>query len=127
MPDTPDIRNARRFLYLLEDFLRVQALPAADLAAYVLSPEGLIQEWSPDAERLYGYTAGEALGHSVAMLGAQADEADGLVLRSARDGRRFQVRLRRVPLLDAVGNTCGRLALEMPLAQDADASRGEAS
>ena len=125
MPDTPDTRNVRRFLHLLEDLQQVQAFPSADLAAYVLSPEGLIQEWSPDAERLYGYSAGEALGHSVAMLGAQADEADGPVLRSARDGRRFQVRLRRVPLLDAVGNTCGRLALEMPLTPDADPSRGE--
>ncbi|TPG61175.1 PAS domain S-box protein [Roseomonas nepalensis] len=48
---------------------RGQALPgsverlALDLAAVIVrTPEGTIRYWSPGAERLFGYTAGEAVG-----------------------------------------------------------------
>ncbi|MET8148803.1 response regulator [Actinoplanes sp. NPDC049668] len=43
-------------------------------AIITMSPDGTITEWNPAAERIYGYTAREAVGSSVAMLGVTPDE-----------------------------------------------------
>ena len=49
---------------------------ASDDAIVAHSPEGVITSWNPGAERLYGYTAEEAVGRLIEMLlpPARADE-----------------------------------------------------
>ena len=77
---------------------RVAARATARLAAVVESSheamiaqtlDGLITDWNPAAERMYGYRAGEAVGEPVSMLLASEDERPELreILQSARSGR----------------------------------------
>ncbi|MGW7080001.1 SpoIIE family protein phosphatase [Streptomyces sp. NPDC054866] len=46
------------------------------IAAVVLDAEGRIVLWSPQAEQLFGYTAGEALGRYAARLMVHEDDLD---------------------------------------------------
>jgi two-component system cell cycle sensor histidine kinase/response regulator CckA len=88
---------------------------------------GTIGYWSPGAERLYGYSAAEALGRPATLivppehhpsLGALiASVAAGQrvvaarVERMAKGGRRFPVELTIVPLTDETGLFLGGFAL----------------
>ena len=85
--------------------------------------DGTLTSWNPAAERLYGYTAAEAIGRSVAMLVRpdQPDELPGLLARLAlgeqiqhyetqrvtRDGRALDVDLTISPLRDFEGEIVG--------------------
>jgi PAS domain S-box-containing protein len=81
--------------------MRKQAEEArSQLAAIVESSEdaitgktldGIITSWNAGAERIYGYTAKEAIGHPVSML-APPDANDGIpaVLDRVRSGGRFE-------------------------------------
>jgi PAS domain S-box-containing protein len=87
------------------------------------APGGIITSWNRGAERLYGYTAAEAIGQSIELIvplelraelvTALAGIADGEhvepteTVRIARDGRRVDVSLRWSALLDAQGRPTG--------------------
>jgi PAS domain S-box-containing protein len=87
------------------------------------SLEGVITSWNPGAERLYGYTAGEMIGHHAAILfppEARYAEADVLARiargerveqleteRLRKDGSRVTVSLTMSPIADAGGAIVG--------------------
>jgi PAS domain S-box-containing protein len=85
--------------------------------------QGVIRSCNPAAERLFGYSAAELIGQSVAILippELQADEAVILsrlrrgeriehfeTVRVTKDGRRIDVALTVSPILDSAGNVIG--------------------
>ncbi|MDQ2894043.1 MAG: EAL domain-containing protein [Actinomycetota bacterium] len=83
---------------------------------------GTITSFNPAAERMYGYTAGEVIGRSIAMLGLadHPEEIPGLLERVARgevcrvqtrrarrDGSELEVALTISPIRDSVGDVVG--------------------
>ena len=104
----------------------------AELAAIVASsddaiigytPEGVITSWNAGAEKLYGYSAAEAVGRSVGLLlpPERFDELDHILrrilrgesieqyetVRVRRDGSRADVSLGVSPIRDAEGRVVG--------------------
>ena len=91
-----------------------------------LSLEGLITDWNPAAERLYGYSAQEALGASIVILvpperrggsgsllaTVRAGEAVRQIdtQRMAKDGRRIDVSISMSPIRDEAGTIVGAAA-----------------
>lgn len=92
-----------------------QLLDVAREALLTLSPSGTITYWSGGAERMVGYTAGEAVGRRMARLLCVdarwlASRAEELVVRGrwsgdvecrAADGRRLQLECHCEPAFDA--------------------------
>jgi PAS domain S-box-containing protein len=92
-------------------------------AIVVKTPEGRITNWNAAAERMFGYTAAEAVGQPVQMLIPPEREAEEMrVLSSlaqgqqvppfrtvhvAKDGRRIEISAQVSPLRDAVGRIIG--------------------
>jgi PAS domain S-box-containing protein len=88
---------------------------------------GIITTWNASAERLYGYTAEEAIGQPISML-TPADQADELLaimdrlragervdhydtIHEAKDGRRLSISLRISPIRDSRGEIVGASAV----------------
>jgi PAS domain S-box-containing protein len=89
--------------------------------------EGSITSWNPGAERLYGYTAAEVLGRSMALLippdlsddfpqilarirrGERLAHADTVRLR--KDGIRLHISLSVSPIVDTAGQLVGASAI----------------
>jgi PAS domain S-box-containing protein len=109
-------------------FERSQALLAAivessDDAIVSKTLGGVITSWNAAAERMFGYTADEAIGRSVLMLipeDRHDEEADILArlsrgqrieqfetVRRTKDGRMIDVMLTISPVRDAAGNLIG--------------------
>ena len=96
---------------------------SSDDAILSKSLEGIIQSWNPGAERLYGYSANEAVGQSVAMLalpGGTEEIRDILVKvakgervehyetqRARKDGQKVNVSLAVSPIRDSTGKVVG--------------------
>ena len=96
---------------------------SSDDAITDTAPGGIITSWNRGAERLYGYTAAEAVGQSIEMIippelrdelieivarlarGEQVEPRE--TARTARDGRRIDVWLRFSALFDAHGRPTG--------------------
>lgn len=114
---------------------RQHALARARLAAIVTSCpdpivgetlDGIITDWNPAAERLYGYSAAEAIGQSIAIIlpRDRRDELHGLLdvvrrgeqiagfetVRRAKDGRLIDVSLTVFPIVNDCGEIIGASA-----------------
>jgi PAS domain S-box-containing protein len=87
------------------------------------SLDGIIQSWNQGAERIYGYSAKEAVGQSIAILAPPGGE-DGIrdilerigkgerveyheTPRMRKDGRRIEVSLTISPVKDSTGKVVG--------------------
>lgn len=115
---------------------RVAAATQAQLAAIVDSSqdaiigetlEGTITSWNAGAERLYGYTAAEVLGGSIALLipADRLGELEDILMhirqgdhiepfetqRLTQDGRRLDIALTVSPIRDAEGRIVGASAI----------------
>ncbi|HJQ27925.1 MAG TPA: PAS domain S-box protein, partial [Rubrobacter sp.] len=85
--------------------------------------EGIITSWNRGAERIYGYTPEETVGHPISMLvpSERPNEIPGILerlrrgeqiehyetIRVAKDGRRLDISLSISPISDAAGNITG--------------------
>jgi PAS domain S-box-containing protein len=95
----------------------------SDDAIITKTLEGVITTWNPAAQRIFGYTAAEAIGQPVTLLipDDQLDEEPGILsrlrageridhyetIRRRKDGTLFNVSLTVSPLKDASGRTIG--------------------
>lgn len=93
-----------------------------DYAIYLLTPEGIVANWNPGAQRAKGYLADEIVGRHYSLFYSEAERAAGLPahnLEQARCTGRFEevgVRLRKDGsafhahvVIDAVHDDEGRL------------------
>ncbi|MEO6281335.1 PAS domain S-box protein [Roseateles sp.] len=92
-------------------------------AIIVKSPDGRITNWNAAAERMFGYSAAEAVGQSVLMLVPPEREAEEQhilselaqgrqvppfrTVRLTKDGRRVDISAQVSPLRDAAGQLIG--------------------
>ncbi|HEY4302809.1 MAG TPA: PAS domain S-box protein [Candidatus Didemnitutus sp.] len=120
------------FLWLLAARHERHAHAQARLVAIVNSSDdaiigktlaGIITDWNAGAEKIFGYTAPEAVGRSITMLlpPERVDEEPAIIARIVRgehvahfetervhkDGRRVSVSVTISPLLDATGQIVG--------------------
>src|SRR5919197_1895348 len=103
---------------------RLAAIVGSSADAIFSSPlDGTIQTWNQGAEHLFGYSAAEALGESVALIVPEERRAEELELmariargevvlnfetvRRAKDGRSFDISLTASPIRDAKGRVVG--------------------
>jgi diguanylate cyclase (GGDEF)-like protein/PAS domain S-box-containing protein len=118
LTDITDLRNAEQQNRRLAAIVR-----GSDDAILSLTIEGVIETWNRGAERIYGYTAEEAIGKSIKILApgdrsnetlqmleevARGDEVSELeTIRVTKDGRGITVALSISPLADAAGVVTG--------------------
>jgi diguanylate cyclase (GGDEF)-like protein/PAS domain S-box-containing protein len=118
-------RNAEEALRRAEGSVRRLAaiVESSDDAIVSMSPAGTIETWNPGAERLYGYTAAEMIGCSIAVVAAPSAEtevmrlvqqvtsgehAPNLELEARRKaGAAIAVTLTLSPIRDALGAIVG--------------------
>jgi PAS domain S-box-containing protein len=117
------------------DHILTALLDASDDAIIVKNLDGVILTWNRGAERLYGYTAEEMSGRSIATL-IPAGHADDLTtildqvrvgkrvveqetIRQAKDGRHVDVSLTTLPVKDAAG----RVVAAVTIARDIRAKK----
>jgi PAS domain S-box-containing protein len=96
---------------------------AAGDAIVSMDLQGIVRSWNPGAERLYGYSAGEAIGRPIALVeptipreqwaeitrriaAGQGDQRHEAV-RSRKDGARVDVWVTAAPVHDADGRLVG--------------------
>jgi PAS domain S-box-containing protein len=120
--------QTRDYLQERERSLQAQALLAAivattDDAIVSKTLDGIILTWNAGAERLFGYSADEAIGQSIALVipPERQDEEMSILsrlrsgerlehfetVRITKDGRRIDVSLTVSPLRDASGRVFG--------------------
>ncbi len=95
--------------------------------------DGVIFSWNPAAERVYGYTAQEANGHSTSIIIPPDKEAESSrildrlkhgeridsfeTVRRRKDGSRIDVSITISPLKDAGGKTIGASSISRDITQ----------
>ena len=100
---------------------------SADDAIFGKTLDGIITYWNPAAERLYGYSREEAVGHSVSLIipPERSEELPDLLARVRRgervehyettrlrkDGTRLEVSVTVSPILDRSGRPVGASAI----------------
>ena len=119
-----DLRRENAELRTLVDRLERAAtvVEASSEAIVSTAPDGTLLSWNAAAQRLYGFTAGEAIGrdcvelvpfdrlveHARAVARAQAGERVVFESRRRRkDGREVAVELRYARLIDPAGTLLG--------------------
>jgi two-component system CheB/CheR fusion protein len=84
-------RQAERDVSLSEERLRLLINSVTDYAIFTMTPEGRIHSWNTGAQRMFGYSAEEAVGRPFDMLFREEDRAAGIPAaeldRARRDGR----------------------------------------
>ncbi|MDB5076419.1 MAG: hypothetical protein JWO42_2598, partial [Chloroflexi bacterium] len=131
---TQALRNAR--LYAAERAARAEAqqaemnlraiITASPLPMVTFDGEGLVQIWNEAAERVFGWTAEEAIGQRAPMdpknsrntmaqghkLTSAADETPSLEVSAlTKDGSRIDLIVSQAPLRDASGDVVGLMAV----------------
>ncbi|HEX8834379.1 MAG TPA: PAS domain S-box protein, partial [Abditibacteriaceae bacterium] len=105
------------------------------------TPEGIITSWNNGAERIFGYTAAEAIGRSILMIipPERADEEPRILARQGqgqatdhfetvrirKDGQRIDVSITLSPIKDSAGNVIGisKIARDITERKQAEAER----
>jgi PAS domain S-box-containing protein len=121
--------------------LRRQALIVEHLydGIIVTDPAGVILEWNPAAQRMFGYTRAEALGQNVEILnrpgeGPALTQAIRAGMRSrgqwsgelkvrAKDGTEREVEAIVIALRDARGRTIGRVSVNRDITEQRRSER----
>lgn len=105
---------------LLQDALRLQTvIDELPSPVYLLGPDQRVTYWNRQAERVFGWTAAQAVGQPIAQLLPgdlpQHPERDGAspveVRTQHRDGAELWCEWRLLALHDAGGQTTGQVAL----------------
>jgi PAS domain S-box-containing protein len=117
-------------------------LESSDDAIIAKTLEGVITSWNPGAERIFGFTAAEAVGQSITMLipaDRLAEEDEVLArlrrgekvdhfetVRQAKDGRLLDVLLTVSPIKDPTGKVIGasKVARDITERKRADVLQG---
>ena len=126
---------------LLDARLLAAIVESSDDAIVSKSLEGIIQSWNAAAERLFGYTAEQAVGRHISLVIPQdrIAEEDKIIAslkagqrvdhfeteRRRSDGQRIQVSLTISPIKDDVGNVVGasKIARDITDRKRAEAER----
>jgi PAS domain S-box-containing protein len=136
-----DITARKQAEKLLHDAnQRLQAIiQASALAIIVADAEGIVQVWNPAAERLFGWSAAEAIGQFNPIVPADKTdqfhqdhrrilrgetEQSGEIRRQRKDGRPIDLLVSRAALYDEHGQPTGAVAI---LADITDRKRAEAA
>jgi PAS domain S-box-containing protein len=131
-----DLDTGLREGHLLRDWLGAIANSSQD-AIIGIGPSGTIASWNAGAERLYGYTAEEAIGQSIYAT-VPPDRAHELIevskrihrgesiapyetVRRHKDGRDLHVSLSITPFYDDQGNTLGSVIVGRDVSERARA------
>jgi PAS domain S-box-containing protein len=134
------LRNAGDWPGIEQAGARLSAIVASSTEAIIgTTLDGTITHWNPAAERVYGYRADEAIGHSVVMLAPSelVNDAVGLLERVRRgerveayettrvtkDGRRIDVSLGTSPVLDTAGNVVAASTIARDITESKRAER----
>ena len=105
----------------LDGALLAAIIDGAAEAIVVMTPDGAITGWNPAAEKLYGFTAREAQGQSIAILNRPGEEDHLQHAKAAsrgetlsfeaehvrRDGSRVELAVTLAPIRDAEGTVTG--------------------
>jgi PAS domain S-box-containing protein len=114
-----------------------EVLEALDAAVIVRSAEGEVEYWNPGAERLYGWTAEEAMGHpGIGFLIAEGEEqgfvelgervdregcAEGELRLRRKDGSTFISHSRTAGVRDADGQVIALVGVSLDISQRVEA------
>lgn len=105
----------------------LQAIVAASpMAIFTIDPEGYVQTWNPAAERIFGWSAGEAIGSLLPIVPPESQEefralrekvlhgepfAGYETRRIRRDGTYIDVSITAAPMHDPAGRVTGIMSL----------------
>lgn len=105
------------------DALLAAIVGSSDDAIISKDLNGIVTSWNQGAERMFGYTAEEMIGHPIAIIAApdRPDEMPDILarirsgervdhyetLRKAKDGRLVEISLTVSPILDSQGRVAG--------------------
>jgi two-component system, cell cycle sensor histidine kinase and response regulator CckA len=119
----------------MEDNLRRLAaiVESSDEAITSTSLDGIIESWNRGAERMYGYSASEAIGQPLHMLcpPGRSDEISALLekvkrgeiveqfesVRIRKDGKQIRIALAVSPIRDASGKIVGAAAISRDITE----------
>ena len=130
MPHSPDDLTFRHLARVVES--SDDAIVSKDL-------NGVITSWNRAAERMFGYTADEAIGQSIRMIipADHQDEEDMLLahirqgqalrhfetVRQAKDGRLIPISLTVSPILDDSGRVIGASKIARDITERSEAAQ----
>ena len=138
MPRKPSARR-QEALAQLDAHHAAAIVESTDDAVIGKTLDGTIVSWNPAAERMYGYTAEEAIGRSITMLepAERAGEIKRILqkiragervehhetVRICKDGDRLEVSLTVSPLRDPEGRVIGASAIGRDITKQRDLAR----
>jgi PAS domain S-box-containing protein len=87
--DITERRKAELLVRQSEERLRLLTDSALEYAIYTMTENGVIDYWSPGAERMFGYTSEEAVGSSASILLTPDDRARGAAASELQEAARL--------------------------------------